>query len=125
MALNAVIWCEINVQDMARARKFYEAVFAVTLQQVEDDEAEGWMFPWQEGKEGAGGALFKHKQPGMPTGPGGTTVYFACDDCAVEESRVVANGGTVMLSKRSIDPHGFYAIILDTEGNRIGLHSMK
>lgn len=125
MTYNAVVWFEINVRDMQRAKAFYEAVFAVNLEKVDDEEAEGWMFSWKEGAEGACGALFKFKEQEVPVGPGGTTVYFGCEDCAVEESRVVANGGAVVLSKRSIGPHGFCAIVRDTEGNHIGLHSMK
>jgi predicted enzyme related to lactoylglutathione lyase len=56
---------------------------------------------------------------------GGTMVYFECDDCSVEAGRVRANGGRIMKDKFPIGPHGFIAIGSDSEGNMIGLHSMK
>ena len=70
---------------------------------------------------GAGGALVKleHASPG----PGGSMVYFSCDDCAVEEARVPAAGGAIVRPKFSIGDHGDVSIVTDTEGNMIGLHS--
>ena len=71
---------------------------------------------------GAGGTLVKldHTKPG----PGGSMVYFSCDDCTVEEARVPAAGGSVVRPKFSISEHGFVSIVTDTEGNMIGLHSV-
>ena len=60
----------------------------------------------------------------QPSG-NGTIVYFTCEDCAVEEKRVVPNGGKVMKSKFSIGQYGFISLVTDTEGNMIGLHSTK
>ena len=57
-------------------------------------------------------------------GAGGTLIYFSCEDCGVEASRVAAAGGQVFKEKFSIAPYGFIALIIDTEGNMIGLHSM-
>jgi predicted enzyme related to lactoylglutathione lyase len=59
----------------------------------------------------------------MQNGGLGTLVYFICTDCAVEESRVVGAGGSVERPKFSIGPYGFIALVKDTEGNLIGLHS--
>jgi predicted enzyme related to lactoylglutathione lyase len=61
----------------------------------------------------------------MKPGTGGTLVYFACEDCANEASRVVDAGGQVLQQKFQIGEHGFCSIVMDTEGNTIGLHSMK
>ncbi len=72
---------------------------------------------------GAAGALVR--MDGVPSGGGGTLVYFSCDDCAVEQGRVQAAGGTVFKPKFSIAPHGHIALVVDTEGNCIGLHSMQ
>ena len=58
-------------------------------------------------------------------GAGGTLVYFGCDDCAVEEGRVNDAGGNVLRSKFAIGDYGFISLIMDTEGNTIGLHSMQ
>jgi predicted enzyme related to lactoylglutathione lyase len=51
-------------------------------------------------------------------------VYFSCEDCAVEAARATANGGSIFKEKMSIGEHGFIALVFDTEGNMIGLHSM-
>lgn len=63
--------------------------------------------------------------PGCPSGGNSTIVYFACEDCAVEESRVVGCGGRVERPKFSIGPYGFVSLAVDTEGNMIGLYSRQ
>lgn len=70
---------------------------------------------------GAMGALMKHpfRKPSLE----GTMVYFSCDDCAITTELAIQNGGSVYKSKWSIGQQGFIAIIGDTEGNAIGLHS--
>ena len=121
MAVNPVIWFELYVNDMGRARAFYESVFQLTLQPMSDAGMEYFAFPMQNDQLGAGGALAK--MDGMAPGGGGTLIYFHCDDCAVEESRVAAAGGTVIKPKMSLGAYGFMSLVLDTEGNTIGLHS--
>ena len=126
MKPNPVVWFEIYVADMARARRFYEAVFQGTLTKLDDPggTSEMWAFPMsQEAGGGASGALVKME--GIAPGGGGTRVSFACDDCAVEASRVQAAGGSVARPKFSIGPFGHIAFVVDTEGNLIGLHSMQ
>ena len=61
----------------------------------------------------------------LPSGGNSTIVYFSCADCAVEAARVAAHGGQVMREKFSIGEYGFIALVVDTEGNMIGLHSLK
>ena len=122
----AIGWFEIYVDDMARARAFYEAVFAMKMEKMDApvSELEMWAFPGpMDESMGASGALVKME--GYGPGGGGTLVYFMCDDCATEVSRVEASGGKVVKDKFSIGPYGFCAIVTDTEGNAIGLHSMK
>ena len=123
METNPIVWFEIYVQDMDRAVKFYEAVLGVQLEKLDTPapDIEMMAFPMQMGLPGAAGALAKMKD--VPSGGMGTMVYFSCQDCAVEESRVVAAGGSVQKSKMSIGPYGFISIVSDTEGNMIGLHS--
>lgn len=120
---NPVVWFEIHVQDMPRAKAFYESVFAVQLQKLDSAEMEMWAFPMLENGAGATGALVK--MAGCPSGGNSTLVYFACDDCAVEAGRVKGSGGQVCRDKFSIDPYGYIALVSDTEGNVIGLHSMR
>ena len=122
MMNNPVVWFEIYVQDMGRAKKFYEAVFDVVLMSLESPGMEMWSFPMQEKGTGACGALVKME--GCSSGGNSTLVYFACADCAVEAGRVAASGGSVFKEKFSIGPYGFIALVTDTEGNMIGLHSM-
>ena len=123
MANNPVVWFEIYVQDMERAKRFYESVFLVSLVLLESPGMEYWSFPMQEDGAGASGALVSME--GYPSGGNSTLVYFACADCAVEAGRVVANGGSLVKEKFAIGPYGFIALVLDTEGNMIGLHSMQ
>ena len=126
MQMNPVGWFEIYVNDMPRAKAFYEAVLETSLEHLEDVANMGvemWLFPSDMEQYGASGALAKME--GVAAGGNSTMVYFSCQDCAVEESRVEQAGGKVMNSKFSIGPHGYIAIVVDTEGNMIGLHSMS
>jgi predicted enzyme related to lactoylglutathione lyase len=123
MAANPVIWFELYVDDMERARRFYETVFELKLEPMSDAGMEYWTFPMQDDQVGAGGALAKME--GMAPGGGGTLIYFSCVDCAVEESRVVAAGGRVLKPKMAIGAYGFISLLLDSEGNSIGLHSQS
>jgi predicted enzyme related to lactoylglutathione lyase len=123
---NAVAWFEIYVNDMPRAKAFYESVFQVKLESLADPEGtdmQMWAFPMEMSQWGAGGALVKME--GMKAGVGGTMVYFACEDVAVEAARIVPAGGKLDREKTSIGQYGFMAIAYDTEGNMIGLHSTK
>jgi uncharacterized protein len=122
---NPVGWFEIYVRDMARARKFYEAVFRMKLERLGPSDLEMWAFPMEREAWGAGGALVKME--GFPSGgsSNGVLVYFSCEDCAVEEKRVPEAGGRVQRNKMSIGEYGFISLVFDTEGNMIGLHSMK
>ncbi len=123
MKNNPVIWFEIYVQDMERAKKFYESVFDLKLKKLDGPGPEMWSFPMELDRVGAGGMLTKME--GLPPGGNSTVVYFSCEDCAIEEARVVNAGGRVKQLKTSIGDYGFMSLIFDTEGNIVGLHSMK
>jgi hypothetical protein len=123
MAGNAVTWFEIYVQDMPRARAFYERVFDRKLERLDSGDIEMWAFQGVMDKYGSGGALVRI--PGVPSGGPGTIVYFECEDCAVEGARVVGAGGRIHREKISIGQYGFVVLAVDTEGNMFGLHSMK
>ena len=126
---NPVVWFEIYVDEMERARNFYQTVFDTTLEEMKMPEGTGegmrmFSFPMtMEKTNSAPGALVQME--GMKAGGGGTIVYFGSDDCAVEESRVETAGGKVFQSKMSIGEYGFAALVVDCEGNMIGIHSMK
>jgi uncharacterized protein len=123
MANNPVGWFEIYVQDAARAKKFYEAVFQVQLNKLNSPSLEMWAFPQSFANYGAAGALVKME--GFASGGNSVLVYFSCADCAVEAKRIVAAGGRIMKEKFSIGEYGFIALGFDTEGNMFGLHSMQ
>ena len=120
---NPVRWFEIYVQDMARAKPFYESVFKVKLEKLNSPDLEMWAFPMQEDGRGASGALVR--MDGCPSGGNSTLVYFGCEDCAVEAARAVESGGGIDREKFSIGEYGFIALVHDTEGNMLGLHSIK
>lgn len=121
MEYNPVYWFEIYVQDMERAKRFYEAVLGIRLERLDAPDAEMWAFPMKENAGGATGSLVKME--GCQSGGSGTLIYFACEDCSVEAKRAANNGGTLVKDKFSIGQYGFIALATDTEGNRVGLHS--
>ena len=123
MAGNPVRWFEIYVQDMGRAKAFYESVLGIQLARLEGAEMEMLAFPSQMDQYGTCGALVK--MPGFPSGGNSVLVYFASEDCAVEAARVGPAGGALQKEKFSIGQYGFIALATDTEGNMFGLHSMQ
>ena len=123
MSRNNVGWFEIYVDDMARARAFYETVIGVPLSKLEGPDVEMYTFPMDDEAPGSSGSLVY--MPGFPAGGNSTLVYFSSEDCAVEESRVEGAGGKIEKSKFSIGPYGFITLAYDTEGNMFGIHSMN
>ncbi|MGB1262144.1 MAG: VOC family protein [Cognaticolwellia sp.] len=123
---NPVGWFEIYVDDIERAKAFYQALFEVNLEKLSDpteSNIEMWAFPSSFEHYGATGALVK--MSGFSAGHNSTLVYFSCEDCAIEEARINAAGGKVKQSKMSIGEYGFCTLAVDTEGNMFGLHSQQ
>lgn len=125
---NVVGWFEIYVKDMNRARRFYEQVLRLQLERM-PSPAEGsgpmeemFTFPSLQNAYGSPGALVKMQ--GLTPGGSGVLVYFITDDCASAAERAAAAGGKIFKNKFSIGEHGHIALVTDTEGNMIGLHSM-
>jgi predicted enzyme related to lactoylglutathione lyase len=111
---------------MPRAQAFYESVLQVSLEKLglpAESDLEMMSLPMEMERPGASGALVKIS--GSPSGGNSTLVYFSCDDCAVEASRVIPSGGRIQREKVSIGEYGFVALAIDTEGNMFGLHSMR
>ncbi|WP_367109521.1 VOC family protein [uncultured Psychrobacter sp.] len=134
MNINPVVWFEIYVENMARAKNFYEATLEVKLKlmptpteaMTKEKNMEMWVFPMDEDTAmtapGANGMLVK--MDGYNPGSGDTLVYFGCEDCAAA-ARAAKNGGVIFNEKTSIGEYGFIALVHDTEGNMIGLHSTQ
>ena len=110
---------------MQRAKVFYESVFKRSLFPLDTGDVSYTMYVFEGDVQSAGatGALVMHRDR-QPTTEG-VMVYFSCEDCAVEAQLAIDHGGRVFKPKRSIGNNGFIAIIGDTEGNAIGLHSIK
>ena len=125
MTGNPVGWFEIYVQDIERAKNFYESLFETNLHKLTPPfpKIELWAFSADPNHYGATGALVKINC--VPSGGNSTLVYFHCQDCGIEESRAIPLGGCIKRSKMAIGEFGFISLIYDTEDNMIGLHSMK
>lgn len=120
--MNPVNWFEIPVIDMARAKKFYEAVFGFTLTPENMGPMEMAFFPANMEEPGAAGSL--SKGPGLTPSKDGTHVYFSVADIEAVLKKAEAAGGRTETPKTSIDQYGFIGAFIDTEGNLICLHSM-
>jgi uncharacterized protein len=129
LTVNIVGWFEIYVDDIDKAKDFYQNVFKTELKPLHNpgiDATPGlemWSFPQNFDSHGASGAICKME--GVNPGGMGTLVYFACEDCSVEEARIPAEGGKVVKPKLSIGEYGYISMCQDPAGNMIGLHSMN
>ena len=116
-------WFEIPVNDMDRAKIFYEKVFEIEISIHDlDGLVMGWFPPYGE-TSGITGSLVKHETY-IPSDTHGSLVYFSSPDVNQELGRVEDAGGIILRPKTEIGGgHGFMALIKDSEGNRIALHS--
>jgi predicted enzyme related to lactoylglutathione lyase len=127
MDKNVVGWFEIPVADMARAIKFYETVLDIKIERHEMGPLDMGWFPMVQDGIGSAGSLVYHKEFYKPS-QDGVLVYFTAQsgDLSNELSRVEDAGGKVLIPRRQVsEEYGYMAVILDTEGNRIALHSRK
>ena len=123
MKQNPMPWFEIYVEDMKRARTFYEGLLGVELSlgELSGGDMEMYLFPAEMELPGAAGALVK--QPMRKPSDQGHLLYFSVPDCKPTTQWAVETGMAVLVEKQSIGEHGFIAIIKDSEGNAVGLHS--
>ena len=118
-------WFEIPVQNMDRAIAFYEKVFDCKLDKNDMGDLVMAWFPRDQENLGAGGSLVYHKEFYAPSGHAGTLIYFSSENCEIELARVVEAGGSVQIPKKMIAPDiGYMGVFLDSEGNRIAVHSL-
>lgn len=119
---NAINWFEIPVQDMGRAKKFYEQIFEIKMEESEMPGMNYAMFPFDPKNAKVAGGLAK--SPMHTPGTTGSIVYLNGNpDLQNVLDRVVKAGGKITMPKTSIGQNGFMAFINDTEGNNIALHS--
>ncbi|MDA8126885.1 MAG: VOC family protein [Deltaproteobacteria bacterium] len=121
--MNPVNWFEIPVVDLSRAKSFYEGVFGLSLTLENLGPFKMAFFPMENNVYGATGSLMK--ADGYIPSRTGIAVYFSVEDIEGTLAKAVKAGGKVMTSKMGIGQYGFIGHFEDTEGNRIGLHSMK
>lgn len=123
---NAISWFEIGTDNLDRATNFYEAIFNVKLSPLDLPNIKMRMFPLDNMMTGVGGAVVNSGGFHKPSATDGPLIYLnANPDVQVVLDRVEAAGGKVMVPKTEISPeYGYMAVIIDTEGNRIGLHSV-
>ena len=123
---NAISWFEIPSSNLERAQKFYEAIFSITMVPMDLPNIKMRMFPLDDMMTQVGGALVDSGGFHKASATDGPLVYLNGNpDVQIILDRVEAAGGKIMLPKTEISPeYGFMAVIYDTEGNRIGLHSI-
>lgn len=120
---NPVGWFDIYVSDIDRAKAFYQTVFNTRLTDLPAEWGKQSAFPADFEGLNISGALVEKAD--RVAGGNNTVVYFVSSDCVTEEARVEQAGGKIIRPKMSIGEFGFVSILLDTEGNTIGLHSRQ
>jgi len=121
--VNAVNWFEIPVKNFSKAKTFYEALFGETIQEMPHPQFKYGMLPSDMQNGGIGGGLVEGEgfEPSMT----GSLIYLnGGDDLSIPLAKVEAAGGKILLPKTSLGPIGFMAHFVDTEGNKMALHSM-
>jgi uncharacterized protein len=122
---HAISWFEIPSVDIDRAQKFYEAIFDIQMIPVDVAQIKMRMFPIEDSMN-VGGAVVYNSEFYKPSALDGPLVYLNGNpDVQIVLDRVEAAGGKILLPKTQISPeYGYMALIMDTEGNRVGLHSV-
>lgn len=121
---NSINWFEIPVTDFARAKKFYETLYGAEIMEMPHPSFKYGMLPADMQNGGIGGGLVQGE--GFEPSTKGALIYLnGGEDLSTPLSKVEGAGGKILLPKTSLGPNGFMAHILDTEGNKVALHSMK
>lgn len=117
---NPIQWLEIATTDLERAKTFYSEVFQLEFHFIEMPGSKMYMFGSPDAVGSSGCLMWSEEtKPGVD----GTTVYFSCEDIANEIGRIEAAGGKILIPKTDIGEFGFFGQFIDSEGNRVGLHS--
>ncbi len=117
---NQIVWCDIPVLDLDRAVKFYSTVLGQSVKKQEFPGMTIGILPHNDGEVGACLFTSDEEKPSEK----GAMIYLNANgrlDDAI--AAVASNGGKVVKPKHSIGPFGFRAVVIDSEGNRVALHS--
>ncbi|HEX4372869.1 MAG TPA: VOC family protein [Puia sp.] len=122
---HAISWFEIPTADIDRAQKFYETIFDMQMIPLDNPHIQMRLFPI-ENMEDVGGSIVFNKDFYKPSEADGPLVYLnANPDVQIILDRIEAVGGKIAVPKTQISPeYGWMAIFIDSEGNRVGLHSI-
>ncbi len=121
--VNALNWFDISVSDLARAKKFYETVFGIKMETMEMGPLKMAGFPAEMGNGKVSGCLAKSEYH-KPSGEGVLLYLNGNPNLQSVLDKVAEAGGKIMRPKTQISPEiGYMAVMIDTEGNAIGLHS--
>lgn len=124
---NAISWFEIGTKDLDRAQKFYEEILQIKMNAFDLPNIKMRMFPIEDPKTGIGGALVDSGGFHKPSGTDGPLLYLnANPDVQLVLDRVENAGGQILVQKTPVsDDFGFIGVIIDSEGNRVALHSVS
>ncbi|MCH2195548.1 VOC family protein [Kordia sp.] len=121
---NAVNWFEIPVTEYERAKKFYSEILGEEIKDHHMDNMKYGIFPYDMENHNVGGAIMQME--GSNPSQDGSTVYLnGGDDLSIALGKVEAAGGKIIMPKTDIQENGFIAQFIDSEGNRVALHSMN
>lgn len=119
---NAINWFEIPVKNFERAKSFYATMLGTEITDHHMDHAKYGMFAYDQDNNKVGGAIIEME--GATPSAEGVTIYLnGGDDLSAPLGRVEVAGGKVLMPKTDIGENGYMAQFLDTEGNKIALHS--
>ena len=124
---HAISWFEIPSSDLKRATQFYETIFGISLFPMDMEGIQMRLFPIDDPATGIGGAVVYSEGFHIPSASDGVLIYLnANPDVQKVLDKVEAAGGKIVVPRTQITPeYGYMAILEDTEGNRIGLHSIQ
>jgi predicted enzyme related to lactoylglutathione lyase len=120
---NVVTWFDIPVNDIDRAKTFYETVLDINLIAMNFGDVKFAAFPDKGDAAGAAGWLIQN-QNNKPSGQG-TVVYFEVDDMDMAINRIQTAGGEILQPKFKMGQLGYICLFKDSEGNTMGLRSSK
>jgi len=122
---NSMYWVEIPATNFARAKKFYESIFGMEMTEIPMPRGKYAIFPLNMESQGAGGAIVEGEGY-APSETGRVSYIDRGEDLDIPLSKVVSSGGKVLSAKTKNGPNGEYGFIahfIDSEGNKMGLHS--
>lgn len=122
---NAINWFEIPVKDFDRAQTFYSTIMGGEITEVPmEDGMRYGLFP-HDTDNGVGGGIISGNQEQKPSMDGATVYLNGGEDLSTPLAKVEAAGGKIVMPKTAIGENGFMALFIDTEGNKLALHSLS